>query len=188
MARAIRGSGVRYTLPYVFKFLGLWLVVTVLAVLVFSVTSYLLLTERILGPDQRGLANLILLVQTIVALAAVAVLAVFTTHRLAGPMIALRRAFEDVQAGDLERELRFRRSDDHLQEIEEAFNAMMASLRKRLEYRTANGLISGSPEADAHQAQMAAAHPGGAPGPVPAGKCPFTGQQAAPPSQSQQGA
>lgn len=178
MARAIRGSGVRYTLPYVFKFLGLWLVVTVLAVLVFSVTSYLLLTERILGPDQRGLANLILLVQTIVALAAVAVLAVFTTHRLAGPMIALRRAFEDVQAGDLDRQLRFRRSDDHLQEIETAFNDMMASLRKRLEYRTANGLVSGSPE-------MAAAHPDGAPGPVPAGKCPFTGQQA--PAQSQQG-
>lgn len=174
MARAIRGSGVRYTLPYVFKFLGLWLVVTVLAVLVFSITSYLLLTERLLGPDQRGLANLILLVQTIVALAAVAVLAVFTTHRLAGPMIALRRAFEDVQAGDLERQLRFRRSDDHLQELETAFNDMMASLRKRLEYRTANGL----PASAAGGPEMMAAHPGGAPGPVPAGKCPFTGQQA----------
>lgn len=163
MARAIRGSGVRYTLPYVFKFLGLWIVVTVLAVLVFGVTSYLLLTQRILGPDQRDLALVILLVQTIVALAAVATLAVFTTHRLAGPMIALRRAFEDVKDGDLERQLRFRSSDDHLVELETAFNGMMGSLRKRLEYRAAHGLLADSPE------------PAGA---APAGKCPFTGQEA----------
>lgn len=176
MARAIRGSGVRYTLPYVFKFLGLWIVVTVLAVLVFGVTSYLLLTQRLLGPDQRDLAMVILLVQTIVALAAVATLAVFTTHRLAGPMIALRRAFEDVKDGDLERQLRFRRTDSHLLELEAAFNEMMGSLRKRLEYRTAHGLLGETPEATA-----AAHHPGG----DGMAKCPFTGQQAPAPSHQQ---
>ncbi len=177
MARAFRGSGVRFTLPYVFKFLGLWIVVTILAVLVFGVSSYLLLTQRVLGPDQRDLAMVILLAQTIVALAGIAILAVFTTHRLAGPMIALRRAFEDVKDGDLERELRFRRADSHLLELEAAFNEMMGSLRKRLEYRTAHGLTADSSEA------AAGAHSGD----VPAGKCPFTGQQA-PPASHQPGA
>jgi HAMP domain-containing protein len=184
MARAFRGSGVRFTLPYVFKFLGLWIVVTVLAVLVFGVASYLLLTQRLLGPDQRDLALIILLVQTIVALAAIAILAVFTTHRLAGPMIALRRAFEDVKDGDLERHLRFRKADSHLLEVEAAFNEMMGSLRKRLEYRTAHGLLPGA-------AEMAGGHhPAGdgmghGLGDAPAGKCPFTGQQAPAPSQQQ---
>jgi nitrogen fixation/metabolism regulation signal transduction histidine kinase len=58
-------------------------------------------------------------------------LAVFTTHRLAGPMIAIRRALEDVRDGKLDRTLRFRRSDPHLGEIENAFNEMAAALRER---------------------------------------------------------
>ena len=58
--------------------------------------------------------------------------AVFSTHRLAGPLIALRRACDEVRTGNLDRPLRFRHSDPHLGELETAFNDMVAALRKRL--------------------------------------------------------
>jgi methyl-accepting chemotaxis protein len=127
MARAIRGSGVKLTSPYVLRYLGLWMVVTILAVLVFSITSYYLFADRLSGIELRRFAS-ILLIQTVCVVLAIVALALFTTHRLAGPYIALRRAFEDVQGGDLARRLHFRRSDIHLQEVEAAFNQMMESL------------------------------------------------------------
>lgn len=129
MTRPLRGSGIRLTLPFVFRFLGLWLVVTILAVLVFSVTSYLLLSD---SPDGGGSwLGVVLGVQTVGVILAIGVLAVFTTHRLAGPLIAMKRAFEEVEAGNLDAQLRLRRADLHLQELENAFNQMMESLRKR---------------------------------------------------------
>jgi nitrogen fixation/metabolism regulation signal transduction histidine kinase len=130
MARAIRGTAVKLTYPYALRYLGLWLMVTILAILVFSVTSYLLLADRLTGAALHHLA-LLLFIETVVVIAALIALALFTTHRLAGPFIALRRAFEDVQAGDLSRRLRLRRTDGPLLEVETAFNEMMASLEAR---------------------------------------------------------
>ena len=66
----------------------------------------------------------------VVALAAVG-LAIFTTNRVAGPLIHLRRAFEAVERGNMDRRLRFRRSDKHLRELEAAFNEIMLALRER---------------------------------------------------------
>ena len=131
MNRSIRGSGVKLTLPLVFRFLGLWLVVTVIVVLVFGVTCYLLLSDRPHSGGQGGFA-LVLAAQTLCVILAIVILAIFTTHRLAGPLIALRRAFDDVQAGDLERRLRFRRTDPHLLDLEEAFNRMMDTVREQV--------------------------------------------------------
>jgi len=58
-------------------------------------------------------------------------LAIFTTNRVAGPMVGLRRAFEDVKRGDMDRRLQFRQDDQHLQELETAFNEMMVALAER---------------------------------------------------------
>ena len=66
----------------------------------------------------------------VIALAATG-LAIFTTTRVAGPFVQLRRAFEDVTLGDMDRRLRFRRVDKHLQELEMAFNEMMVALLER---------------------------------------------------------
>ena len=126
----VRGSAVRQTLPYVMRFSGLWIFITVLIVAVFGLTSYLLLSDQISEAGRVQLAT-VLSVQTGFAILAVLLLGVFTTHRLAGPMIAIRRALEDVKAGNLDRELHFRRTDPHLGEIEHAFNEMMAMLRER---------------------------------------------------------
>ncbi|HEX2642363.1 MAG TPA: hypothetical protein VHU81_05195 [Thermoanaerobaculia bacterium] len=133
MARAFRGSGVRLTLPFVFRFLGLWMAVTVLIVLVFSVSSYLLLVDRLAVQGHEGLALGILIVQTVVTMLAVTALGIFTTHRLAGPIIALQRAFDDVRQGNLDRQLRFRQSDDHLRGVETSFNQMMVVVKERIE-------------------------------------------------------
>jgi len=132
----VRGSGVRLTLPYVLRFSGLWLVVSVVTVLVFAVTSYLSLFDR-LSEVSRNRLLLVLSLQTVFVVLAMIALAVFTTHRLAGPLIAIRRACEDVRDGQLDRALRFRRGDPHLGEIEAAFGEMTAALREREAQRPA---------------------------------------------------
>lgn len=127
----VRGSGVRFTLPYVLRFSGVWILVTTLVVAVFAVTSYLVMFDRLTEPARQDLV-LVLSIQTGLAVLAVVLLAVFSTHRLAGPLIGIRRALEDVKAGDMNRTLRFRRTDPHLEEIEGAFNEMMESIRARV--------------------------------------------------------
>jgi methyl-accepting chemotaxis protein len=132
--KEIRGFGVRLTLPYVLPFSGLWLVVTIVAMVVFAVTCYLAATASPLFDDAaRTRLALVLSAQTLFLIAAVFALAVFTTHRLAGPYVALIRAFEAVKNGDLERRLHFRRSDIHLRDVEISFAEMMAAVRERLE-------------------------------------------------------
>jgi nitrogen fixation/metabolism regulation signal transduction histidine kinase len=131
----IRGSGVRLTLPYVLRFSGLWLVVTSVAIVLFGVACYAVgvqATDDLAEPARRNL-GLVLAAQTLALLAGAVALAVFTTHRIAGPFIALRRAFDQVRDGTLERPLRLRTSDTHLKELEASFNEMAAAVRQRLE-------------------------------------------------------
>lgn len=126
----VRGSGVRFTLPYFLRFSGMWVLVTSLVAVVFGVTSYLAMFDRLdEGARQRLLV--VLSIQTALVIVAVILLAVFSTHRLAGPLIGLQRAMEDVKAGNLNRELRFRSTDPHLDEIATGFNEMVAALRER---------------------------------------------------------
>jgi nitrogen fixation/metabolism regulation signal transduction histidine kinase len=126
----VRGSGVRFTLPYILRFSGVWVLVTTMVAVVFGITSYLVMFDQ-LSEAARGHLVVVLSIQTALVVLAVILLAVFSTHRLAGPIIAIRRAMEDVKAGDLNRELHFRRTDPHLDEIATAFNEMMAALRER---------------------------------------------------------
>jgi len=127
----VRGAGVRHTLPFVLPFSGLWMVVTIAAMLVFGITCYMVASASPLLDDAaRGRLAIVLLLQTVFLIAAVVALAVFTTHRLAGPYVALIRAFEAVKNGDLDRPLRFRRSDVHLRAVEVSFDEMTAALRE----------------------------------------------------------
>jgi hypothetical protein len=136
----VRGSGVRHTLPFVMPFSGLWLVVTVAAMVVFGITSFLAASSSPLLDDAaRGRVAIVLAVQTLFLILAAIGLAVFTTHRLAGPYVAMIRAFEAVKNGDLERPLRFRSSDVHLREVETAFESMLSTLRERIARRDAAG-------------------------------------------------
>ena len=140
--QGVRGTGVRFTLRYVPRFAGLWLLVCVLTLVVFAVTSYLGLFNS-LGEAGRSRLLLVLTLQTLAVILGMVALAIFTTHRLAGPLIGLLRAFEDVKAGDLNRELRFRHTDRHLAEVEKAFNEMLASIRSRVETERAAEPLAG---------------------------------------------
>ncbi|NQT92658.1 MAG: hypothetical protein HQ559_07850, partial [Lentisphaerae bacterium] len=62
-------------------------------------------------------------------------LAKLTAHRIAGPYIRLRQVFESVGKGDFQQSLKFR-DYDRLEEVEEAFNAMMVGIRAALESKT----------------------------------------------------
>ena len=70
----------------------------------------------------------------IIVLVAIGI-AIFTTTRVAGPMVYLKRVFEAVKDGDMDRRLSFRRSDGHLRELEAAFNEMMVALNERADSR-----------------------------------------------------
>jgi methyl-accepting chemotaxis protein len=129
--KKVRGAGVQFTLPYVLRYSALWLVVTLAAVVLFGITSYLVASERLSGEALNKMA-LLLTLQTVFLILAVIALAVYTTHRLAGPYIALKRALEEVKQGELDRPLRLRTADIHLKEIETSFNEMTAALRERL--------------------------------------------------------
>jgi hypothetical protein len=91
MARGqkLRGSAFRLTLPYVLRFSGLWLLVGGLGVLALAMTSYLQIADR-LTPAGRETLILQLVVRGSLLVLAMVGLAVFTTHRLAEMMVALR--------------------------------------------------------------------------------------------------
>ena len=124
--RGFRGSGVRHTLPHLGRYSGLWLLVSVVAVVVASVSTYLLFGQE--GPVDRS-AVTILVFQTLLLIAALVGLAVFTTHRLAGPWIAVRRALQSLREGDLDTFLSLRTADEHLKEVEREFNRMVERMR-----------------------------------------------------------
>jgi methyl-accepting chemotaxis protein len=128
--RKFRGSGVRHTLPFMGRYAGLWVMVTLLAVAAAAVSTYLVFVER----DGTGIATA-LIVQTVLTGLAVVALGVFTTHRLAGPWIAVRRALDRVRGGDLTTELRIRSNDSHMRDVERAFNDMVATLREQSSHR-----------------------------------------------------
>jgi nitrogen fixation/metabolism regulation signal transduction histidine kinase len=127
MVRKLRGTGVRHTLPFVGRFAGLWMLVTSAAVLVAAVSTYLVFAQQHEGAS----IGRVLAMQTVFTILAVGALAVFTTHRLAGPWIAVRRALEAVRDGNLDDRLRIRTQDVHIKGVEHAFNEMLESLQRR---------------------------------------------------------
>ena len=130
MKKHIRGSGFRYTLPAVFWFSAVWVVVVVLMAPVVIVGMIL---SGLVPPLLHREVWFFLLTRTpIIALVAIGI-AIFTTNRLAGPWVHLTRAFKDVEHGDLDYRLRFRQSDTYLQEVETGFNRMMVALSERAE-------------------------------------------------------
>lgn len=132
-----RGIGFKHTLSAVPAFASVWFVVLV------AVTAPVITVALIFGnfmAEGLGLGVWILIVAGLaIIMSGVIGLALFTTARLAGPFVALQRAFEDVRDGDVNRQLSFRDGDAHLRELEAVFNEMMASLRERMEHQAGPG-------------------------------------------------
>ena len=142
MKSNLRGSGFRHTLPAVLRFSALWVVLLILPTPIIIVS---MMMKGLVSPELHGDVWFFLFTRMpIVALAGIA-LAILTTTRVAGPMVHLKRVFEDVKGGDMDRRLSFRKSDEHLRGLETAFNEMMVALSKRADSRR-------SPEAEEQRA------------------------------------
>ena len=142
MKSNLRGSGFRHTLPAVLRFSALWVVLLMLPTPIIIVS---MMMKGLVSPELHGDVWFFLFTRMpIVALAGIA-LAILTTTRVAGPMVHLKRVFEDVKGGDMDRRLSFRKSDEHLRGLETAFNEMMVALSKRADSRR-------SPEAEEQRA------------------------------------
>ena len=128
----LRGSGFKHTLPSVWPYSAVWVLVVVLTAPVITVA---MMMGGIVPPStHRDIWFFLLTRVPVIALAATG-LAIFTTNRVAGPLVLLRRAFEDVKGGDMDRRLQFRRADKHLRALETAFNEMIVALRERADSR-----------------------------------------------------
>ena len=132
MNRDFRGSGFKHNLRSGWPFCGIWIVMLVLSAPVLTIAMML---GDVVPQSSQSDIWFFLLTRTPLMVLAVVVLAVFTTNRVAGPMIALRRAFDTVRRGDMDRRLQFRQNDGHLRELETAFNEMMVALAERADPR-----------------------------------------------------
>ena len=130
--RKLRGSGFRHTLRAVWPYSAVWILVVVLTAPVITVA--MMMGDVVPESSHSDIWFFLLTRVPAVALAATG-LAIFTTSRAAGPLVYLRRVFEDVEGGNMDRRLQFRRADRHLRELETAFNGMMAALRERTDSR-----------------------------------------------------
>lgn len=81
------------------------------------------------GPSLLAAMGWLCAIEGIMLIASVAILGILTTHRLTGPYINLKKTCEALRDGDLQRRLRFRK-DDRLDDIAEAFNAMVDRLQQ----------------------------------------------------------
>ena len=130
--KEVRGSGFKSNLSAVFPFSAVWVLVVVMTAPIISIGMMAggLVPESSYGDVWFFLATRV----PVLALAAIA-LAIFTTNRVAGPLILLIRAFEAVKEGDLEHRIEFRHRERHLKNLEEAFNEMIVAIRDRAEPR-----------------------------------------------------
>jgi HAMP domain-containing protein len=132
MAMKFRGSGFKHSLASVFSSSAVWVFLVVLTAPIISVGMMAggLVPESSYGDVWFFLATRV----PILAVAAIG-LAVFTTNRVAGPLVLMKRAFQAVKQGDMEHRLKFRQSDRHLRDLEVTFNEMMVAIKERGEPR-----------------------------------------------------
>ena len=86
------------------------------------------LSEQMHASEVRNMA--ILAAISLIILAMVVLRSIMITHRTAGAMLKIVNYMDDVAAGHYNLTLRLRR-DDTLRPIEDAFNKMVAALRRR---------------------------------------------------------
>lgn len=136
-------SNLNLTGKFHFRYMGLWVVITIGLVVAANLLLMLLAEEhwrslytldtafRDVYGEQRNMMIMALGMATLLFSTAIIALAKATAHRIAGPYIKLQRVFEAIQQGHFDQELRFRKYD-HLEDLEKAFNEMMLVVKSRI--------------------------------------------------------
>lgn len=147
-ARAMKSSNrqlsnVKLTGKFHFRYLGLWVLITIVLVVVANLLLFLLAEQHwqeLYTLDtgfheeyetQRQMMAMALGVGALLFSAAFVALAKITAHRIAGPYIKLQHVFESVRDGNMDQKLSFRQYD-HLEELAASFNEMMVAIRARV--------------------------------------------------------
>jgi hypothetical protein len=136
MPYPIRGTGFRHTLPAVFRSSAVWFIMFVMTTPTLTVS---MMMAELVPPELHEDVWFFLLTRMPFILLAGVVMSIVTTARVAGPSVVLRRAFEDVRDGDMDRRLSFRKSDGELLGLATAFEEMMVALNERADSRVAQG-------------------------------------------------
>lgn len=124
-------ASLKLTRKYHLRFQGHWLALSVLLVtLTIWAFGIALWQARVTGAvDEVTFRNLVWfgLLLWACMLACIYGLTTFTSHRLAGPFLAIIRCCEKIRDGDVQHRLKLRESDQ-LAELETAFNQMLDRL------------------------------------------------------------
>lgn len=133
---------IHLTKDFHFRYLGLWVAITMGLMVCSNVVLFLWIQEHFMGLrsilsdshiryiEFKNYLLMALLLETLIFGVGVLLLAKLTAHRIAGPYIRLHKTFEDVRGGKLETRLQFR-DYDGLDHVADSFNAMMESLTRR---------------------------------------------------------
>jgi len=115
------------------KYIAVIFVSVVFALILMGLDLYYTLYKLILldNPSLVPLlhrAHSVFLVRIVLYLAIIFVVALFVSHRLAGPIFRFERSAQEVGSGNLTHRVSLRTGDDLL-ELQEEFNAMVSSLQ-----------------------------------------------------------
>lgn len=129
-------SNLKLTSEFHFKYLGLWVVITLALMVSNNIVLFLWIQEHFLEAlsalspmhvrfiEMKNTIVTALVVETILFGVGVIFLAKLTAHRIAGPYIRLQKTFDAVRSGNAKARLKFR-DYDSLEFLAEAFNGMM---------------------------------------------------------------
>jgi HAMP domain-containing protein len=133
-------KNVTLTRQYQLRYSGLWFIISILLLFLLAVSTYWLFQEEWMGMleqnPERSLdfifarSNFVgyLVLFALFLGICITTLGIFTAHRLAGPLLSLEKAFDEVKKGNLGYRIRFRKEDE-LRHLENAFNEMMDSMQ-----------------------------------------------------------
>ncbi len=129
-------KNLKMTRRYRFQFLGAWMVVLTVLIVMLNVSIYInysLMWESTpnLGADfitrlahHKWFAGASMLILSAILLGTMTSLALFSGHRIGGPYIALKRTMNEIRDGNYDARLHFREYD-RMDDVQDLFNQTM---------------------------------------------------------------
>jgi len=136
-------ASVKLTKRFHWSYMGLWVLIGVSLLIAVNILLILQLDQKFGQGDSlfsayhaqyaslRGKLLIAIIVETALFSVGFVVLAILTSHRIAGPYIRLHQTFEAIRNGDTDIRLKFREYDK-LEHLQDSFNGMMDTLREKM--------------------------------------------------------
>ncbi|MBI5883970.1 MAG: methyl-accepting chemotaxis protein [Elusimicrobia bacterium] len=119
------------------KYIGMVFLSVLISSLIVGGDIYYSIAHRVLAVDPSLASvisqfNVIILVKLILYLGLMILISLYVSHRFAGPIFRFERSAQAVSGGDLTHRVALRTGDE-LMELQDEFNAMVASLQSLVE-------------------------------------------------------